>query len=149
MAEAKEKTAEKKEEKTEIKLSKKAEEVIKAVEVMTVLELNDLVKALEKKFGVSATLPLGAIPTAAPAGTAEGKTAAEEKTTFDVVLQSFGENKISVIKTVREINQNLGLKEAKDLVEAAPKPIVTGVKKEAAEEAKKKLEAAGAKVELK
>lgn len=131
---------------SENKLSEKAEKIIKDVEEMSVLELNSLVKALEEKFGVSAASM--AAPAAASTPT-EAAAPAEEKTSFDVILAAFGENKISVIKTVREINQNLGLKEAKDLVESAPKPVLTGVKKEAAEEAKKKLEAAGAKVEVK
>jgi large subunit ribosomal protein L7/L12 len=103
------------------------------------------VKALEEKFGVSAA-PV-AVAAAAPA--AAGAAPAEEKTSFDVVLTEAGANKLQVIKAVREIDQALGLIDAKKLVEAAPKEVVKGVKKEAAEEAKKKLEAAGAKVELK
>ena len=126
----------------------KVEELIKEIEKLSVLELADLVKALEEKFGVSAaplataTAPAGATPAAE-----EGPK--EEQTTFNVVIANAGANKISVIKAVREINQNLGLKEAKDLVEAAPKELLTGVNKSTAEEAKKKLEAAGATVELK
>ncbi len=138
-----------KEEKKEVKLSKKAEDILKAVEELSVLELNDLVKALEEKFGVSAS-PVAAVAApvagAAPAGTAAP---VEEKSFYDVILTDSGANKISVIKAVREINQNLGLKEAKDLVDAPPKPILEGAKKEEAESAKKKLEGAGAKVELK
>lgn len=126
----------------------KVEDLIKQIEELSVLELNDLVKALEDKFGVSA-MPVAA--TAAPAGAAAGADEGpkEEQTTFNVVLSAAGANKISVIKAVREVNQNLGLKEAKDLVEAAPKEILNAVNKSTAEEAKKKLEAAGATVELK
>lgn len=135
----------------EIKLSKKAEEILKAVEEMSVLELNELVKALEEKFGVSAA-PMAAAPVVgavSAAGGADGAAPVEEKAAYDVVLTDSGATKIAVIKAVREINQNLGLKEAKDLVDAPPKPILEGAKKEDAEEAKKKLEGAGAKVELK
>ncbi len=142
----------KKEEKKEIKLSKKAEEILKAVEEMSVLELNELVKALEEKFGVSAAPMSAAVPAAgvvvAGAGGANGAPV-EEKAAYDVILTDSGATKIAVIKAVREINQNLGLKEAKDLVDAPPKPIMEGAKKEEAEAAKKKLEEAGAKVELK
>ncbi|HSX39030.1 MAG TPA: 50S ribosomal protein L7/L12 [Candidatus Saccharimonadales bacterium] len=129
-------------------LTKNAEKVMELVEQMTVLELNDLVKALEDKFGVSAAAPvmMGAMPAAGGAAAAEP---VEEKTEFDVVLTEAGANKISVIKAVREINQQLGLVEAKALVESAPKALLEGAKKEDAEAAKKKLEAAGAKVELK
>ena len=128
----------------------KIEDIIKQIEELSVLELNDLVKALEEKFGVSAA-PVTVAATAAPAAAASGSAEEpkEEQTTFNVVLTNAGANKISVIKAVREINQTLGLKEAKDLVEAAPKEILTGVNKSTAEEAKKKLEAAGATVELK
>ena len=150
MAEKKE--AEKKEEKRkkEVKLSKKAEEVMKAVEGMSVLELNELVKALEDKFGVSAApapVAVAATPVTAE-GAAEGSEAVE-KSNYDVILTAGGDQKITVIKAVRKINQNLGLKEAKDLVESPPKPVLEGAKKEEAEEAKKKLEKAGATVELK
>jgi len=139
-----------KEEKKEIKLSKKAEEILNAVEELSVLELNDLVKALEEKFGVSSA-PVAAVAAPVASVGAEGAAGApvEEKSSYDVVLTDSGANKISVIKAVREINQNLGLKEAKDLVDAPPKPILEGAKKEEAEAAKKKLEGAGAKVELK
>jgi large subunit ribosomal protein L7/L12 len=111
---------------------------------MTVLELNDLVKAIEEKFGVSAAAM------AAPAGAGGGATAAaaEEQTEFNVMLMDAGANKVSAIKAVREIT-GLGLKEAKDLVEAAPKAVKEGLSKADAEAAKKKLEDAGAKVELK
>ncbi len=125
----------------------KLDEMIKSIESMTVLELSDLVKALEEKFGVSANMPVMAMPAAGAAGGAAAP-AAEEKTAFTVVLASAGANKISVIKEVRTIT-SLGLKEAKDLVDAAPKPVKEGVTKEEAEEMKKKLEAAGATVELK
>ncbi len=126
--------------------NKKVEELLGEIEKLSVLELADLVKALEDKFGVSAAPVAVAAPAAAGAVPAAP---AEEQTTFNVVIASAGANKISVIKAVREINQTLGLKEAKDLVEAAPKEVLTGVNKSAAEEAKKKLEAAGATVELK
>ncbi|MBT7350780.1 50S ribosomal protein L7/L12 [candidate division WWE3 bacterium] len=131
----------------EIKLTGDAKKVMEMVEKMTVLELNDLVKALEEKFGVSAAAPvmMGAMPAA---GAAEGE-AAEEKDEFDVVLADAGANKISVIKAVRTIDQTLGLVEAKALVESAPKTLLEGAKKEDAEAAKKTLEEAGAKVELK
>jgi len=127
-------------------LSANAQKVMELVEKLTVLELNDLVKALEDKFGVSASAPT----VVAAAATQASSTAApaEEKTEFDVVLADAGANKIGVIKAVREINQSLGLVEAKTLVESAPKVLLESAKKEAAEEAKKKLEAAGAKVEL-
>lgn len=121
------------------------EELIKSIESMTVLELADLVKALEEKFGVKANMPMMAAPAAAGAG---AQAAVEEKSAFTVVLTSAGANKIAVIKEVRTIT-NLGLKEAKDLVDGAPKPIKETVPKEEAEEIKKKLEAAGATVELK
>ncbi len=116
-----------------------------ALDSMTVMELNDLVKAIEEKFGVSAAAM--AAPAAA-GGAGAGAAAAEEKTEFNVVLTEAGANKVSVIKAVREIT-GLGLKEAKDLVDGAPKPVKEGVAKADAEAAKKKLEEAGAKVELK
>ncbi|MFH0856258.1 MAG: 50S ribosomal protein L7/L12 [Candidatus Omnitrophota bacterium] len=122
------------------------DEMIKSIESMTVLELSDLVKALEEKFGVKANMPVSAGPAAAGAGA--GAPQAEEKSSFTVVLASTGANKIAVIKEVRTIT-NLGLKEAKDLVDGAPKPVKEGATKEEAEEIKKKLEAAGATVELK
>lgn len=125
----------------------KSDELIKSIESMTVLELSDLVKTLEEKFGVQANMPMMAAAAPAAGGQA-GQALQEEKTAFTVVLASAGANKISVIKEVRTIT-SLGLKEAKDLVDAAPKPIKEGVKKEEAEEMKKKLEAAGATVELK
>ncbi len=130
-------------------LSPKLEEVAKAIEGLTALELSDLVKSLEAKFGISAAMPMMAGPMMAAAPGAGGAVAAaEEKTTFDVVLKEAGTNKIAVIKEVRAVT-NLGLKEAKDLVEAAPKTVKEGMTKDEAEDLKKKLEAAGAKVELK
>ena len=144
----KEEKAEAKEEKKESpKVSKKLEELISEIEKLSVLELSELVKALEVKFGVSAApqVVAGAAP-AAGTGADEG---ASEQTTFNVVLADSGANKISVIKAVRELVPTLGLKEAKDLVDTAPKQVLEGVNKETATEAKTKLEAAGAKVELK
>ena len=116
-----------------------------ALDSMTVMELNDLVKAIEEKFGVSAAAM--AAPAAATGGAAGGA-AAEEKTEFNLVLAEAGGNKVAVIKAVREIT-GLGLKEAKDLVDGAPKPIKEGMPKADAEAAKKKLEEAGAKADLK
>jgi large subunit ribosomal protein L7/L12 len=123
----------------------KMEEFISYVENMTVLELSKLVKALEERLGVSAAAPVAVA--AAPAAGAAAP-AAEEKTDFDVILKSFGDNKVAVIKEVRAIT-GLGLKEAKDLVEGAPKPVKEGVAKEEAEKIKAQLEGAGAAVELK
>ncbi|MFZ5862991.1 MAG: 50S ribosomal protein L7/L12 [Nitrospirota bacterium] len=124
------------------------DEIIKAVEAMPVLQLSELVKALEERFGVTAAAPVAMM--AAPGGAAAGAAAAaEEKTAFDVVLTTVpADKKIQVIKVVRELT-NLGLKEAKDLVEAVPKPVKTGVAKEESETMKKKLEEVGAKVEIK
>ncbi len=130
---------------TEVKLSK--DDLIKAIESMTVLDLSELVKALEEKFGVTAAMP--AMAMAAAAGGGAAAQAVEEKTSFDVILTSVAaDKKIQIIKAVRELT-SLGLKEAKDLVEAAPKPVKTGVAKEEAESMKKKLEEAGAKAEIK
>ncbi len=123
------------------------EQLISAVEKMTVLELSELVKALEEKFGVSAAVPMMMAGPAATDGADEGAKK-EEKTTFAVELSSGGSQKIQVIKVLREIT-SLGLKEAKDLVDGAPKIVKEGVSKEEAEEMKKKLEAAGAAVTLK
>ncbi len=125
------------------------EEVIEFISNMTVLELSQFIKELEEKFGVTAAAPIAAVAAVAGAAApqAEAKPA-EEKTEFDVILAEAGPNKINVIKFVREIT-GLGLKEAKDLVESAPKPIKTGVSKAEAEEIKKKLEEVGAKVEIK
>ena len=127
-----------------------AEELIQAIDEMTVLELNELVKALQDKYGVSAAAPVAvaAMPGMMPGAPAEAAPAAEEKTSFDVILAAAGDNKLQVIKVVRELTQ-LGLKEAKDLVEGAPNKVKEGVSKEEAEEIKKKLEEAGAKVEIK
>ena len=121
------------------------EEIISAIESMTILELADLVKAMEEKFGVSAAAPVAAAG-AAPAAAAE---AAEEKTEFDVVLKDAGSEKIKVIKIVREVVAGLGLKEAKELVEGAPKTLKEGVSKEDAEKIKAKLAEVGAVVEIK
>jgi len=121
------------------------DEIMAAVEGMTVLELADLVKALEEKFGVTAA-PVAVAGAAPVAGAGEPK---EEQTVFNVVLAAAGTNRIGAIKAVRELVPTLGLQEAKTLVESAPKEVLTGVNKSTAEEAKKKLEAAGAKVELK
>lgn len=122
------------------------DQILEAIENMTVLELSELVKALEEKFGVSAAAPVAvaAVPGAAGGAAAE----ADEKTDFDVILASAGDKKIQVIKVVREIT-GLGLKEAKDLVDGAPNPVKEGVGKEEAEQIKEKLEEAGATVELK
>jgi len=125
------------------KMSK--DDMIKAIKGMTVIELSELVKALEEEFGVSAAAPVAVA--AAPAAAAVEE-AAEEKTSFDVMLTSFGDQKIQVIKVVRALT-GLGLKEAKDVVEGAPKAIKEGVNKDEAEDAKKQLEGAGATVELK
>lgn len=128
------------------KLSK--DDMLKAVEEMSVLELSELVKALEEKFGVSAQAM--AAPAAAPAaGAGEAGEEASEQTVFNVVIASGGANKIAVIKALRELVPTLGLKEAKDLVDTAPKEALTQVNKKTAEEAKEKLTAAGATVELK
>ena len=123
------------------------EDMIKAIEEMTVLELSELVKALEDKFGVSAAAPAMAMPMMMP-GMGAAAAAEEEKTEFDVIYKAPGANKINVIKVVREIT-GLGLKEAKELVDNPPKPIKEGVAKEEAEELKKKLLEAGAEVEVK
>lgn len=120
------------------------EEILDAIASKTVLEISELIKMMEEKFGVTAT---AAVAVAGPAAGAAAAPA-EEKTEFDVVLKEVGSNKIAVIKVVREVT-GLGLKEAKDLVEGAPKAIKEGVAKEEAEELKKKIEASGAKVELK
>ena len=119
-------------------------EILDKISSMTVLELSELIKAMEDKFGVSAA---AAVAVAGPAAAAPAA-AAEEQTEFTVVLSSFGDNKVNVIKAVRELT-GLGLKEAKDLVDGAPKPVKEGVNKADAEAAKKKLEEAGAKAEIK
>jgi len=122
------------------------DEFISAIETMTVLEMSELVSALEEKFGVSAAAPVAVAAAAATGG--EAGAAAEEQTEFDVVLASFGQKKIQVIKAVRGIT-GLGLKEAKELVESAPKAVKEGATKEEAEEIKAKLEEQGATVEIK
>lgn len=130
-----------------VELSKKLNDIMKSVEEMSVLELSTLVKAMEEKFGVTAAAPMAAaVGVAAPAAGAAA--AAEEKSTFTVVLTDCGANKINVIKEIRAVT-TLGLKEAKDLADSAPKPVKENVPKEEAEAIKKKLEAAGGKVELK
>lgn len=126
-------------------MSDKLQKIIDQVSELTVLELADLVKALEEKFGVSAA-PVAVAGAAAAAAPAE---AAEEKSSYDVVLAEAGANKLGVIKALREIKSDLGLVEAKTMAESAPKTVLEGAKKEDAEAAKKKLEEAGAKVELK
>ena len=124
------------------------QDIIENIDKLTVLELHELVKTLEEKFGVSASAPV--MMAAAPGGAAAGGApAAEAKTEFDVVLTAAGDKKINVIKVVREVVTGLGLKEAKDLVEGAPKAVKTGVTKEEADAIKAKLEAEGAKVEIK
>jgi large subunit ribosomal protein L7/L12 len=124
----------------------KVEQAMAIIEGMTVLELAELVKTMESKFGISAAAPVAVA--AAPAAAAAAAAPAEEKTEFTVILADVGANKINVIKAVRELT-NLGLKESKDLVEGAPKPIKENVNKDDAAAAKAKLEAAGAKVEIK
>ena len=120
-------------------------EILDKIASMTVLELSELIKAMEDKFGVSAA---AAAAVAGPAAAAAPAAAAEEQTEFTVVLAAFGDNKVNVIKAVRELT-GLGLKEAKDLVDGAPKPVKEGISKADADAAKKKLEEAGAKVEVK
>jgi large subunit ribosomal protein L7/L12 len=129
-------------ENTQVEIPAKFKSIVESIEKMTVLDLNELVKLLEKKFGVSAQ----AVAVAAPA--AAGAAAADEKSSFAVHLASAGEQKIAVIKVIKEV-LGLGLKEAKDLVDAAPSLVKEGVKKEDAEAIKKQIEAAGGKVELK
>jgi large subunit ribosomal protein L7/L12 len=134
---------------TKAKKAGAIDEIMTTIKGMSVLELAELVKALETEFGVSAAAPV-AVAAAAPAGAEAAAPAAEEKTEFTVILKEIGAatNKINVIKAVRELT-NLGLKESKDLVEGAPKPVKEGVNKDEAAAAKAKLEAAGAKVEVK
>ena len=129
-------------------LTKRVEDALKLTEGMTAIELSSYAKAMREKFGITATPMAMAGPAAG--GTAGGGAAApaEEQTSFDVILANAGTNKIQVIKEIRAVT-SLGLKEAKELVESAPKPVKTGIKKDEAEEIKKKLEAVGAKVELK
>ncbi|HEX2923141.1 MAG TPA: 50S ribosomal protein L7/L12 [Chloroflexota bacterium] len=124
------------------------EEILSAIEKMTVLELADLVKAMQDRFGVVAAAPVAAAAAPGAAAAAAPAAAAEEQTEFNVVLTNFGANKINVIKVVRELT-GLGLKEAKDLVEGAPKPVKEGVAKDEADKAAAKLKEAGATVEVK
>lgn len=128
-------------------ISANLEKIIESIGKLSVLELADLVHALEDKFGVTAAPPAAVAPSASSGQAAQGEPA-EEQTSFNVILTGAGANKISVIKAVRELVPTLGLKEAKDLVEAAPKPVMEGVNKATANEAKAKLTAAGATVEL-
>ena len=124
----------------------KVDDLLEQIGSLTLLEAADLKKKMEDKFGVTAAAPMGMAMM--PAGAAAGAAAAEEKTEFDVILASVGEKKIEVLKVVREVT-GLGLKEAKDLVDSAPKPVKEKVKKEDAEQMKAKLEATGAKIEIK
>jgi len=145
-AEVKEEPKQEEPKKEAKKVSVNLQTIIESIEKLTVIELSDLVKALEDRFGVTAAAPVAvAAAGAAPAASGEP---AEEQTSFNVILTNAGANKIGAIKAVREIVPTLGLKEAKDLVEAAPKPVLEGVNKQTAEEAKQKLTAAGATVEL-
>ena len=123
--------------------SEKITNILEEIKTLTILELADLVKAVEEEFGVSAAAPVGVVAVAGAAAPA-----VEEKTEFDVILTGFGDKKLNVIKAVREIT-GLGLKEAKDMVEGCPKPVKEGVSKEDAEKLKSELEAAGATVEIK
>jgi len=129
-------------------MANKVEGIIESVDKLTVLELNELVKALQEKYGVSAAVPVAAMAAPGAGAAGEAAPAEEEKSTFDVVLVSAGEKKIQVIKAVREVT-SLGLKEAKDLVESAPQAVKSGILKVEAEALKAKLEAEGATVELK
>jgi large subunit ribosomal protein L7/L12 len=127
----------------------KMEDILKQIEDMSVLELSELVKALEEKFGVTAAAPVAVAQGPVADAASDGGDPAEEQTIFNVWIESAGENKLGVIKALRELAPTLGLKEAKDLVDAAPKEVITGVNKVTSEEAKKKLTEAGATVELK
>ncbi len=129
---------------SDIQLSEKLQKIASEIEALTVVEVADIAKYLEEKFGVTAMAAV-----AAPAGAASGAAPAEEKTAFTVVLTDSGANKLNVIKAVREIKPDLGLMDAKKLAESTPQDVLVDVKKDAAEEAKKKLEAAGAKVTIK
>ncbi|GIW13704.1 MAG: 50S ribosomal protein L7/L12 [Tepidiforma sp.] len=131
-------------------MASKVEEVLELIKGMTILELRDLNKAIEEEFGITAAAPMVVAAGAAPAaaGAAPAAAAEEEKSEFNVVLKSFGDNKINVIKAIREVISGLGLKEAKDLVEAAPTKVKEGVGKEEAEQIKAKLTEAGAVVEI-
>jgi len=137
------------EEKTTVELNDKLQKIATAIEGLTVLEMADLAKYLEETFGVSAMPMMAAGGAGAPAGAGADAAPAEEKTAFNVVVTASGDQKLAVIKAVRELRQDLGLMDAKKLVETTPAELLTGVKKDEAEAAKAKLEAAGAKVELK
>lgn len=126
----------------------KVDELLDSISNLTLIEAYDLVKAIEEKFEVSAAAPVGVAVAAAPAAGGDGGGDAEEKTSFDVILTDAGDKKIQVIKEVRALT-NLGLKEAKDLVEGAPKPVLEGASKDDADKAKEAIEAAGGKVEIK
>ena len=147
---AEEKAEEKKGEKLSVKLDKKLSDLLEKIESLSLTEAAQLSKALQEKFGVSAA-PVAAVPAATAPGVPPdtGGEQPSEQTTFNVVLANSGANKISVIKALREINPQLGLKEAKDIADAPPKEILTGVNRTTADEAKVKLESAGATVELK
>jgi large subunit ribosomal protein L7/L12 len=123
------------------------DDILATIEQMTILELNELVKAMEEKFGISAAAPV-AVAAVATSGGGDAAPVAEEKDAFTVVLKNAGANKINIIKLIRKYDQALGLKEAKDLAEAAPKPLAEGVKKDQAEAMKKEFEEAGATIEL-
>jgi large subunit ribosomal protein L7/L12 len=131
-----------------VKVPEKFKKLVEQVEQLSVLDLAELVKVLEKKFGVSASMPVAVGVSAGAGAIAEEGGKAQEKTAFTIELKAAGDQKVNVIKVVREVT-GLGLKEAKDLVDAAPKPIKEGVKKEEADEIKQKLEAVGATVEIK
>lgn len=133
---------------TQVATSSKQEDFLKTIESMTVLELSNLVKAIEERFGVKASAPVVAVPQAGAGAGQAAAPAAEEQTEFNVVLANAGANKINVIKVVRTLT-NLGLKEAKDLVDGAPKVLKEGINKEEAQQIKAKLEEAGATVEIK
>lgn len=136
-------------EETKVEVSPEMEQFISYVENLKVIELSKLVKALEQRLGVTAAAPMATMPVMAAGGAAAaGAAPAEEKTEFDVILAAVGDNKINVIKEVRAIT-GLGLKDAKDLVEGAPKPVKQGIPKDEAAKIKQQLEAAGAKVEIK
>lgn len=135
-------------EKKSEKLSKSLTDIIEKIEKLSVLELSQLVKALEERFGVVAAAPMTIAPASAGQATSEPETQ-EEKSAYDVMITAAGENKINLIKAIREIRQDLGLKEAKDMTENLPVTLTEGMKTEEAQEAKKKLEETGAKVELK
>lgn len=129
-------------------MSSKVEQVLELIKGMTLLELRDLNKAIEEEFGITAAAPVMVAAGAGTAGAAAPAEAAEEKTEFDVILKSFGDNKINVIKAVREVVPGLGLKEAKDLVESAPAKVKEGISKDEAQKIAAKLQEVGATVEV-